>query len=134
MKYIDMWFYYFLGVPACCAAQSACCGLRYRFGADRTMRASTHALRMPNAIVYACFYEGGGFAPALVVHRKTLKNKTLSKEERCYSYLVRVRDSSEKPATGVACEDLQRIARPRSAAQGTRPRKNKTILLKNVRF
>jgi hypothetical protein len=23
-----------------------------------------------------------------------------------------VRDSSEKPATGVACEDLQRIARP----------------------
>jgi len=104
MKYIDMWFYYFLGVPACCAAQSACYGLRYRFGADRTMRASTHALRMPNAIVYACFYEGGGFAPALVVHRKTLKNKTLSKEERCYPYLVRVRDSSEKPATGVACE------------------------------
>jgi len=35
-----------LGVPA---AQSACCGLRYRFGADRTMRASTHVLRMPNA-------------------------------------------------------------------------------------
>jgi len=32
-----------------------------------------------------------------------------------------VRDSSEKPATGVACEDLQRIARPRSVAQGTRP-------------
>jgi len=24
-------------------------GLRYRFGAGRTMRASTHALRMPNA-------------------------------------------------------------------------------------
>jgi hypothetical protein len=41
---------YFLGVPACCAAQSACYGLRYRFGAIRTMRASsTHALRMPNA-------------------------------------------------------------------------------------
>jgi len=36
----------FLGVPA---AQSACYGLRYRFGAGRTMRASTHALRMPNA-------------------------------------------------------------------------------------
>jgi hypothetical protein len=36
----------FLGVPA---AQSACCGLRYRFGAVRTMRAGTHALRMPNA-------------------------------------------------------------------------------------
>jgi len=35
-----------LGVPA---AQSACYGLRYRFGAVRTMRASTHALRMPNA-------------------------------------------------------------------------------------
>jgi len=34
----------FLGVPA---AQSACCGLRYRFGAVRTML--THALRMPNA-------------------------------------------------------------------------------------
>jgi len=33
-----------------------------------------------------------------------------------------VRDSSEKPATGVACEDLQRIARPRSEAQGTRPK------------
>jgi len=40
---------YALGVPACCAAQSACYGLRYRFGAVRTMRASTHALRMPNA-------------------------------------------------------------------------------------
>jgi hypothetical protein len=40
---------FILGVPACCAAQSACCGLRYRFGAVRTMRASTHALRMPNA-------------------------------------------------------------------------------------
>jgi len=38
-----------MGVPACCAVQSACYGLRYRFGADRTMRASTHALRMPNA-------------------------------------------------------------------------------------
>jgi len=25
---------------------------------------------------------------------------------------IRVRDSSGKPATGVACEDLQRIARP----------------------
>jgi len=35
---------YFLGVPA---AQSACYGLRYRFGAGRTML--THALRMPNA-------------------------------------------------------------------------------------
>jgi hypothetical protein len=34
----------FLGVPA---AQSACYGLRYRFGAVRTML--THALRMPNA-------------------------------------------------------------------------------------
>jgi len=40
-----------LGVPA---SQSACYGLRYRFGAIRTMRASTHALRMPNA--YACAY------------------------------------------------------------------------------
>jgi len=37
----------FLGVPACCAAQSAYYGLRYRFGAGRTML--THALRMPNA-------------------------------------------------------------------------------------
>jgi len=37
-----------MGVPA---AQSACYGLRYRFGAVRTMRASTHALRMPNADV-----------------------------------------------------------------------------------
>jgi len=36
----------FLGVPA---TQSACYGLRYRFGAERTMRASTHALHMPNA-------------------------------------------------------------------------------------
>jgi len=36
---------------------------------------------------------------------------------------TRVRDSSEKPAAGAACEDLQRIARPRSAAQGTRPKK-----------
>jgi len=33
-----------LGVPA---SQSACYGLRYRFGAIRTML--THALRMPNA-------------------------------------------------------------------------------------
>jgi len=30
-----------------------------------------------------------------------------------------VRDSSEKPATGVACEDLQRIARPE--AEGHQP-------------
>jgi len=36
----------FLGVPACCAAQSACYGLRYRFGA---LHHATHALRMPNA-------------------------------------------------------------------------------------
>jgi hypothetical protein len=36
--------YIILGVPA---AQSACYGLRYRFGAVRTML--THALRMPNA-------------------------------------------------------------------------------------
>jgi hypothetical protein len=35
---------FYLGVPA---AQSACYGLRYRFGAVRTML--THALRMPNA-------------------------------------------------------------------------------------
>jgi hypothetical protein len=40
--------YHFLGVPA---AQSACYGLRYRFGAVRTML--THALRMPNAGMYA---------------------------------------------------------------------------------
>jgi len=31
---------------------------------------------------------------------------------------IRVRDSSGKPATCVASEDLQRIARPRSAAKG----------------
>jgi hypothetical protein len=37
-----------LGVPACCAAQSACYGLRFA-SVLRTMRASTHALRMPNA-------------------------------------------------------------------------------------
>ena len=38
----------------------------------------------------------------------------------------RVRDSSEKPATGVASEDLQRIARPRSASAGDTPmKKNK---------
>jgi len=29
-----------------------------------------------------------------------------------------VRDSSGKPATGVACEDLQRIARPEAIAKG----------------
>jgi len=29
-----------------------------------------------------------------------------------------VRDRSEKPATGVACEDLQRIARPEALAKG----------------
>jgi len=39
----------YLGVPACFAAQSACYGLRYRLGAVRTMRAGTHALRIPNA-------------------------------------------------------------------------------------
>jgi len=37
-------FFIFLGVTA---SQSACYGLRYRFGAGRTMLA--HALRMPNA-------------------------------------------------------------------------------------
>jgi hypothetical protein len=52
----------------------------------------THALRMPNA--YA--------------------------QHVCTR--IRVRDSSEKPAVSVANEDLQRIARPRSAAQGTRPK------------
>ena len=46
----------FLGVPACFAAQSACYGLRYRFGAVRTML--THALRMPNAVMCAYMYAG----------------------------------------------------------------------------
>jgi hypothetical protein len=53
----------FLGVPACCAAQSACCGLRYRFGAVRTML--THALRMPNAKeVFFCGFIGFTHPPA----------------------------------------------------------------------
>jgi len=37
---------------------------------------------------------------------------------------IRVRDSSEKPATCEASEDLQRIARPRSASAGDTPIKN----------
>jgi hypothetical protein len=41
----------------------------------------------------------------------------------CMHARIRVRDSSEKPAVSEANEDLQRIARPRSAAQGTRPSK-----------
>jgi len=32
---------------------------------------------------------------------------------------IRVRDSSEKPATGIACEDLQRIARPEAQRRDT---------------
>jgi hypothetical protein len=59
-----------------------------------TMRASTHALRMPNAITR--------------VTRVCMR--------------IRVRDSSEKPAAGVACEDLQRIARPRSDSAGDTPK------------
>jgi hypothetical protein len=47
---------------------------------------------------------------------------------------IRVRDSSEKPAMSVANEDLQRIARPRSAAQGTRPRKKSSEKLQNNFF
>jgi len=67
------------------------------------MRASTHALRMPNAIVYACFCEGGGFAPALASIRKSFKNNTLSKTPSEFSYLdFRVRDSSGKPAMSEA--------------------------------
>jgi len=42
---------------------------------------------------------------------------------------IRVRDSSGKPATGVACEDLQRIARPRSASAGDTPTK---FLIQNI--
>jgi hypothetical protein len=42
-----------------------------------------------------------------------------------FDVLFRVRDSSEKPAMSVANEDLQRIARPRSEAQGTRPKNQK---------
>jgi len=95
----------FLGVPACCAAQSACYGLRYRFGAVRTMRASTHALRMPNAIEKMGFYEGGGEAPALAFIRQLSKNHTTSNTLKALFHLVfRVRDSSGKPAAGVACE------------------------------
>ena len=66
-----MRMYHFLGVPA---TQSACYGLRYRFGAVRTML--THALRMPNA-VRMCAY--------------------------MYARVC-VRDSSEKPAMSVANE------------------------------
>jgi len=36
-----------------------------------------------------------------------------------------VRDSSGKPATCVASEDLQRIARPRSASAGDTPKNKK---------
>jgi len=42
-----------LGVPA---AQSACYGLRYRFGAAHF---ATQTLRMPNAIEKMSFCEGG---------------------------------------------------------------------------
>jgi len=63
--------------------------------------------------VFMRFYEGGGEAPALASIRKTSKNNTTSKTRNNVFYLVfRVRDSSGKPATGEACEDLQRIARP----------------------
>jgi len=79
-----------MGVPA---AQSACYGLRYRFGAwfgSRTML--THALRMPNAYT-----------------RRVCTRKC-------------VRDRSGKPAMSVANEDLQRIARPRSDSEGDTPK------------
>jgi len=116
----------------------------------RTMRASTHALRMPNAkevffmgllglpthpppssnevkntsFLYSVrVFARAGLRPALASIRKLFKNNTSSKIISELFYLVfRVRDSSEKPATGVACEELQCIARPRSAAQGTRPK------------
>jgi len=54
-----------MGVPACCAAQSACYGLRFA-SVRCTMRACTHALRMPNAIKKMGFYEGGGEAPVML--------------------------------------------------------------------
>jgi len=61
----------FLGVPACCAAQSACCGLRYCFGAVRTML--THALRMPNA--KEVFFVGlMGFPPTHPRVKNEVKN------------------------------------------------------------
>jgi hypothetical protein len=70
-------------------------------------------------IVYACFCEGGGFAPALASIRKSFKNNTLSKTPNEFSYLdFRVRDSSGKPAMSEANEDLQRIARPEAQAKG----------------
>jgi len=48
-----------------------------------------------------------GFAPALAAIRKLSKNNTSSKIQNPLFYLVsRVRDSSGKPATGIACEDL----------------------------
>jgi hypothetical protein len=69
---------------------------------------------------HAYFCEGGGEAPALASIRKSSKNNATSNILNKLLYLVfRVRDSSEKPATGVACEDLQRIARPE--AEGRKP-------------
>jgi hypothetical protein len=53
--------------------------------------------------VFGIFYEGGGEAPALVVHRKPFKSNALSKIPNKVFYLVfRVRDSSEKPAMSVS--------------------------------
>ena len=88
-----------MGVPACCAAQSACYGLRYRFGAVRTML--THALRMPNA--KEVFFWGFWVYPPTRPRVKELKT-------RLFTYVayvcarIRVRDSSGKPAVSEANE------------------------------
>jgi hypothetical protein len=109
---------YFWGVPACCAAQSACYGLRYRFGA---LHHAAHALRMPNA--KEVFFMGFSGLPA---HPPTSKNEVKNTSfytcVRVYTR-IRVRDSSGKPAVSVANEDLQRIARPRSDSEGDTPKK-----------
>jgi hypothetical protein len=76
----------------------------------------THALRMPNA--KEVFFMGFSGLPAHPPPSKNeVKNTSFLYTQRINTR-IRVRDSSGKPAAGVACEDLQRIARPEALAQG----------------
>jgi len=93
-NYVSLWINlrFILGVPACCAAQSACFGLRYRFGANRTMRASTHALRMPNAKeVFFCGVSG------LPTHPPTSENEVKNTSLYVLCVFLRGRGRSPRP-------------------------------------
>jgi len=104
----------------------------------RCYRTCYATLRMPNAIKKKRVFARAGLRPALASIRKLPKNSTTSNKLNELFYLVfRVRDSSGKPAAGVACEvqtwhatSLSAHSPTRSAAKGHAIKNKKIMRLK----